>query len=272
MATIQTNLVIPSMKRTLGVHLYFPTDLPASVGNKVRGVITLLHGLIGGPSDWMMMTAAPRYAADNGYILVCPNADNSFYNDMAYGSDFYTGLTEELPALLGTMFHIPTERENNFIAGLSMGGYGALRIGLAHPERYAAIGAFSGALDMAAIAAAGAQIPSVKAMLAPVLGEALGVPDGVNLMHLAKGVSALPAAEQPRILCTCGRQDNDEMMIHIQNQNFRACAEALPLDYTYKEWDGVHEWNFWDRSLAEFIGFVQSSDYGLRKQGDWSAT
>ena len=270
MAFIQTDIKLPLIERTITTQLYFPTDLPESVGNKVKGVITLLHGLSNTGSDWMMMTAAARYAADNGYILIAPNADNSFYHDMRYGSPFYTAITELLPAQLRSIFKIPDEREKNFIAGLSMGGYGALRIGLSHPERYAACGSFSGSVDLGMLMKIGKGTIFETAFTTPLFGENASLPEQADLFSLAEKVAQLPKEQQPRIYCTVGKQDQGIPQIYTQNQNFRKAAEALPLEYTYEEWDGVHEWNFWDRSLAQFIGFIQNSEYGAKKCNDWT--
>ncbi|MDL2293227.1 esterase family protein [Ruminococcaceae bacterium OttesenSCG-928-D13] len=269
MAFISTEIKIYETATTVPVQLYFPTDLPATVGNKVKGVITLLHGMGNTPSDWMQFSAAPRYAADNGYILVAPDAQASFYADMACGTPWYTILTEYLPAQLGRIFKIPTEREMNYIAGLSMGGYGAMRIGLAHPERYAAIGSFSGCLDMRRMAEE-SHLPGAPPILAPVLGPNFDLPPELDVMELLKKVAELPADQQPKLYCTCGLQDTELPNVKQQNETFRALAESLPVTYAFREWQGVHEWNFWDRSLAEFIGYIQGSDYGARKRADWS--
>lgn len=272
MAFIQTEIKIPSLDRTIPTSLYFPTDLPAIVGNEVKGVITLLHGYTNTGTDWMMMTSAPRYAADNGYILIAPGADNSFYHDMYYGTRFFTAITQELPDQLRSIYKIPEEREKNYIAGLSMGGYGALRIGLSFPERYAAIGSFSGSMDIVSIVRASADNPYERAIFSSIFGEDLQVPEEANPFHLIKKVATLPENRRPRIFCTCGIQDADNFgNIRGQNDTFRQAVRQLPLDYLYREWDGVHEFNFWDRSLAEFIGFIQNSDYGQRKCADWSA-
>lgn len=270
MAYIRADIKCPSAGRTITTQLYYPTDLPQEVGNKINGVITLLHGITNVGNDWMMYSAACRYAADNGYVLVAPNADNSFYTDMKYGSPFYTILTEELPAQLRAIFHLPDERDKNYIAGLSMGGYGAMLLGLSHPERYTAIGSFSGALDMGGMLQVAQAAPAMAGTFAPLYGESLALPPQADLMALAKNISALPAKQQPRLFVTCGEQDNDEAQILTQNQNFYNNVSSLPLDLTFKTWPGVHEWNFWDRSLADFIGFIQNSDYGKRKQHDWS--
>lgn len=269
MANIQADISINEMGRTLPVQLYFPTDLPAEVGNKVKGVITLLHGLSNNSSSWMHFSAACRYAADNGYILVAPSADNSFYADMVFGPPFYTALTQWLPAQLSAIFKIPTAREINFLAGLSMGGYGALQMGLRNPGRYAAIGSFSGVVDMA-YSLEHHDDPYVRPIMESILGPERKLPDEYNIFRLAERVAALPEAERPRIFCTCGAQD-DFFEINKQNRRLARHLESLGLDCLCQKWDGVHEWNFWDRSLAEFIGFVQNSGYGAKKRADWAA-
>lgn len=269
MSFITADIKIPETFDTLTTRLYFPTDLPAEVGNRVKGVITLLHGLGNSSADWMMMSAACRYAADNGYILIAPDAANSFYTNMAFGAPWYTILTELLPAQLQAIFKIPTARDINYIAGLSMGGYGAMRIGLSHPERYEAVASFSGALDIRAMAE-GAKPPLDLPFLKAVLGPELEIPDELDLLKLLEKLAALPAEQRPRLYTTCGLQDTEPPNVRKQTETFRAAAERLKVCCAYREWNGVHEWNFWDRCLAEFIGYIQSSDYGARKRGDWN--
>lgn len=271
MAYITAEIKCPSFSRMIPVELYFPSDLPATTGNKVNGVITLLHGLGNCGKDWMMFTAACRYAADNGYILVAPSIDNSFYLNAKYGTPFYSLLTTELQTQLHTIFKIPVEREKNFIAGLSMGGYGAMLIGLSNPDKFAGIGSFSGALDMGAMLEVAKVTPSVAQLFAPIFGDDLSLTPQANLMALVKSVSALPTDKQPKIFHTCGLQDHDDMRILYQNESFHSTADDLPLaNYEYKTWNGLHEWNFWDRSLVEFIGKMQNSDYADRKKQDWA--
>lgn len=271
MAFIQAEIKILEMQRTINTQLYFPTDLPESVGNKIKGVITLLHGFTNTGADWMMMSSACRYAADNGYVLVAPNADNSFYTDMHYGSPFYTCITQFLPMHLRRIFKLPDERDKNFIAGLSMGGYGALRVALTNPDKYAACGSFSGSVDLQTLVEQGKGTVMEQMMTIPIFGNIDHIPDEANLLLLAKQVATLPKEQQPRIYCSVGRQDGGIPDIYAQNQTFRTLAKNLPLDYKYQEWDGVHEWNFWDRSLAEFIGFIQNSNYSEKKRADWAS-
>lgn len=270
MALIQTEVKIPQVERTIPVHLYFPTDLPDSVGNKIKGVITLLHGVSNTGADWMTMTAAPRYAADNGYILIAPDAQNSFYLDGKNESPFFTTLSEYLPQALSHIYKIPTQREMNFVAGNSMGGYGAMVFGLNHPERYAACGGFSGVVDFNLMQDLFYSYPAGQDILRSTLGDEKVLPPQGDITQLVKKNSALPPSQQTQLFTTCGKQDRMLGDIFTQNRNFYALTQSHNLPHTHLEWNGEHEWNFWDRSLAEFIGFIQKSDYGKRKQGDWS--
>ena len=108
----------------------------------------LLHGLSDDHTTWMRRTAIERYAAERHLAVIMPAVGRSFYQDTASGAKYWTFLSEELPALCRNWFPLSTAREDTFAAGLSMGGYGALRLGLAGPEKFAAVASLSGALDL----------------------------------------------------------------------------------------------------------------------------
>lgn len=253
----------------MGVKLYFPTDLPADVGYTVKGVLTLLHGYTNSGDDWMQMTAAPRYAADNGLVLVMPDCGNSFYQNMMHGGAYKTFVTEELPMLLGRMFKLPARREQNFIAGLSMGGYGALFLGLSRPDLYAGCASFSGAVDLSMMLADPAA-PGVREVFGPVFGDGLLLPKSSDLRVLAQRVAALSAAQQPKVLLTNGLQDVEPYFILQQNDAMHKFLKPLGLaGYRRLQWNGVHEWNFWDRSLVYAIDYFLNNGYAAKKLNDW---
>lgn len=271
MAFFTMKLKSNALSSTTTVRLYLPCDLPAEVGNEVKGMITLLHGHTNDGDDWVNFSAALRYAADNGLALLIPNGSNSFYNDMVYGQAYYTWLTEEMPDLLKKMVNLPWEREKNAICGLSMGGYGALMIALNHPERYFACGSFSGAVDLQMMLNIGADNQMVQQAFIPILGNELHLPENRNILSLAEQVSQLPLKQQPKILCTVGRQDHEPYYIYEQNQSLKQHVQNLPLDFHYMEWDGVHEWNFGDRSLVHAIDLFYNDGYAKKKLQDWAA-
>jgi putative lysine transport system ATP-binding protein len=272
MAFVQVSVFVPEAGMNINVDMVFPNDRRwnAEAGD-IKGVITLLHGFYGCGEDWIRLTAAGRYAYDTGYLLICPGAGNSFYHNMSYGPPWYDIMTQYLPRELHKIFRIPEGRERHHIAGLSMGGYGALRIGLAHPERYATIGAFSGALDLAGLSAAAARAPGAGPFFSAILGDDLFLPAGANLLTISPETAERSRALGQRIFITCGKQDEPLYHVYTQNQKFREAAHGTPLDITYREWDGGHEWQFWDRSLAEYIGFIDRSDYGDQKRGAWQS-
>src|SRR4051812_23558049 len=97
-------------------------------------VLYLLHGLSDDDTIWQRRTSIERYAAPLGLAVVMPQVARSFYTDEAYGGRFWTYVSEELPALVSELFRVSTAREDTFVAGLSMGGYGALKLALRQPH------------------------------------------------------------------------------------------------------------------------------------------
>src|SRR5206468_7967478 len=121
-------------------------------GRTVEGdppVLYLLHGLSDDDTIWLRRTSIERYVAPLGLAVVMPQVHRSFYTDGVYGGRYWTFLSEELPELVGSLFRVSGRREDTFVAGLSMGGYGALKWALRQPQRFAAAASLSGAVDVA---------------------------------------------------------------------------------------------------------------------------
>src|SRR5213080_4930690 len=114
-------------------------------------VLYLLHGLSDDDTIWLRRTSIERYVAPLGLAVVMPQVHRSFYTDQASGGNYWTFLSEELPELVGTLFRVSQRREDTFVAGLSMGGYGAVKWALRQPDRFAAAASLSGGLDVAAL-------------------------------------------------------------------------------------------------------------------------
>src|SRR5690606_7723267 len=109
-----------------------------AVGEGRHKTLWLLHGRSDDHTIWLRRTSIERYVAPLGLAVVMPNANLSFYNNMAWGARYGDFFENELPELARSFFPLSARREDNFIAGLSMGGYGAMRLALANPGRYAA--------------------------------------------------------------------------------------------------------------------------------------
>ena len=155
MALINCNYFSETLGMSTSMTVILPQQTNTQIGmnnlskSKLHPTLYLLHGLSDDDTIWSRRTSIERYVAPLGLAVVMPNVHKSFYTDMEYGDKYWTFLTEELPAVARSFFPLSDAREDNFVAGLSMGGYGAFKWALRHPERFAAAGSFSGALDIA---------------------------------------------------------------------------------------------------------------------------
>ena len=135
---------------TLGISASANVILPqASVekGEKLP-VLYLLHGLSDDHTNWQRRTSIERYADPLGLAVVMPAVNRSFYANMAHGPRYWDFICEELPQLAQSFFPLSDKRADTFVAGLSMGGYGAFKVALSHPNRYAAAASLSGTVDV----------------------------------------------------------------------------------------------------------------------------
>ncbi len=269
MAIVELKLSSELLNTCINTHVYFPCDLPAEVGFEPKGTLTLLHGYKGSSADWFTMTAAARYAADNSLILISPSCGNFFYQDCAMGA-YKTFVTKEMPMLLSRMFKFPKERERNFIAGLSMGGYGALYLGMSCPEIYGGCASFSGALDMQLIIDKMPQ--DLKAPYKMLFGTKDGsMPKESSLFELLNKIAAMDKKQQPKVLTTCGYEDIEKYYIKPQNDSFYNHAKTLGLaSYKHMQWTGIHTWSFWDRSLVYAIDCFFNNGYAKQKHDEWA--
>ena len=114
-------------------------------------VVYLLHGAYGDFSSWIRYSNIERYAQERCCAVVMASAGNFFYQDMYHGSAYRTFFTEELPVFITSVFPVSSKKEDTYIAGFSMGGYGAWYLALSAPHLYAKAASMSGALDIAAL-------------------------------------------------------------------------------------------------------------------------
>ena len=202
----------------------------------------LLHGLKAGYSDWARRTSIERYATDYGICVVMPNAHRSFYTDMKYGNKYYTYIAKELPMIIQEFFHVSEKRENTYIAGMSMGGYGALKIGLREQGRFSAAAGISTLADI--------HRKDFHTALKPVFGEDLYVPEEEDLFSLARLHSNDPV--KPRIFMSCGTSD----FMYQDNVRLKEKFQGLDYDYTYEQAPGGHTWEFWDEQIQHVLKWM----------------
>src|ERR671933_2788384 len=157
-------------------------------------VLYLLHGLSDDDTIWLRRTSIERYVAPLGLAVVMPQVHRSFYTDEAYGGKYWTFVSEELPELVARFFRVSQAREDTFVAGLSMGGYGALKLALRQPSRFAAAASMSGALDVAGLVREAPTRSEDPAMFERIFGpgRTVGPDDDLLALVAEADAAALP--------------------------------------------------------------------------------
>ncbi len=208
----------------------------------------LLHGLSDDHTAWHRYTSIERYLTGRNLAVLMPNCHRSFYADMANGYRYWTYLSEELPALAARMFPLSTRREDTFAAGLSMGGYGAFKLALRQPHRFAAAASLSGALirDGRELKERG-----LSEDWRLVFGEGDDVPPQDDLPALARELAG-SASPRPALYAWCGTED----YLHRHNLAFRDHARRIGLEMTYEEGPGDHQWVHWDRQIQRVLDWL----------------
>jgi S-formylglutathione hydrolase FrmB len=257
-------LDVHAFSDVLGQAISFHVILPQSSARQIGlaggaaredyPTLYLLHGLSDDHTTWMRRTSIERYATARNLAVVMPGVARSFYQDMASGPKYWTFIREELPALCRSWFPLSPAREDTFAAGLSMGGYGALRLGLECPERFAAVASLSGALDLRArLGELGrSDLPIDRTEWSGIFGDSFGSdPAPAELLPLADRL-AVSAEPRPRLYLCCGTED---YLLH-DSRAFHQHLERAGLEHTYEEGPGTHEWGYWDRQIQRVIDWL----------------
>ncbi len=214
----------------------------------------LLHGHTDDHTAWQRWTSIERYVEGLDLAVVMPAVNNSFYTDMAYGMKYFTYLTRELPILLREILPLSAKREDTFVAGLSMGGYGAFKLALSRPEQYAAAASLSGAVDICRVLKEDPKDPDNGPWLEKMHGIFGDLSKGPGSRHdlftLAETISR--GKVKPRLFQYCGTEDT----LDPDNSRFRDHVRTLPLDLTYTEGPGDHTWKYWDEKIQQVLKWL----------------
>jgi S-formylglutathione hydrolase FrmB len=211
-------------------------------------VLYLLHGLSDDDTIWLRRTSIERYVAPLGLAVVMPQVGRSFYADEEHGNRYWTFLSEELPRLCHEFFRLSARREDTFVAGLSMGGYGALKWALRDPGRFAAAASLSGALDVAA-RRRHPTAPLDTGVWHTVFGErAVAGSDDDTLALLDKAAGA----DLPALYVACGTED----FLYEDNLTFVAAARERGVPLTVDFSPGAHDWAYWDAKIQDVLAWL----------------
>ena len=251
MAFLSTDIYSNVLCMDTHINVILPQDRICS--DEPAKVLYLLHGLSDDCSKWSRFTAIERKVSGKNLAVVMPEVQRSFYADMRYGLNYFSYIAYELPKLCNAMFNLSDKREDNFIAGLSMGGYGALKTAFTRTDLFSKAASFSGAVAFKKALDVGSDsiysADRVKELVA-ICGEEKKFTDEEDPFYLAKKVVCEGCA--PEVLITCGTED----FLYQDNLRFKAHLEEIGYDFTFLEWAGNHSWQFWDESLDRLIEFL----------------
>lgn len=245
---IECNYISKCLERAVDISLVLPSPvyvdtigLPFSDPNYTPQakypVVYLLHGIGNDHRSWFGYTRAELYAEEHNIALVAFSGENKFYID--HGKEKWEEfLQEELPTLIAGYFPVSQRPEDTYLAGLSMGGYGAMLNGLHAPERYHAVGCFSGAIDKLEYdkTPENRQRYDIHTLLASALDN------GIRL---------------PEFYLSCGEDD----FIYESSLRLAKNMEALGVCHHWSSVPGYrHEWRFWDSQLEQFLNWLPRTD------------
>ncbi|NFG63366.1 alpha/beta hydrolase family protein [Clostridium sp. CMCC3677] len=208
----------------------------------------LLHGLSDDASAWTRHSSIERYANERGIAVVMPQVHRSFYTDMCYGSSYWTFLTIELPKKMRHFFPLSCQREDNFVAGLSMGGYGAYKWAFNHPNFFSATASLSGVVDIK-------NFPNNKDVQMKDFDLIYGnhkIEGTKNDLYYLIREENIEALSHLNVYQCCGTED----FLYEDNIKFRDNIKHKLPNYIYSEGPGSHEWNFWDYQIKKIINWL----------------
>ena len=261
MSLVKVNFFSESLMRTVNFIAILPIDKRSVDGNQIRGkdkpfkTLYLLHGVFGSEYDWLSGTRVQRWAQDRNLAVIMPAGENKFYSDSEAASDnFGRFIGEELVNFTRTMFRLSERREDTYIAGLSMGGMGALLTGLRYPETFGAVGAFSAALiaeDYPADDTAPVLIRK-RSYYEAVLGPEASWSGSRNDYKTLAAELVREGRPIPKLYMVCGESDG---LLGV-NRDYHEYLTCLGIPVSYEEGPGAHEWDFWDRYLLKFMDWL----------------
>ncbi len=235
---VTVNVILPESNQGIGVN--------ASSGDALPKVLYLLHGYSDDHSIWMRRTSVERYAAAHNLAVIMPAVNHSYYCNEVCGERYWDYVSDELPRAMHRFFRLSGKPEDTYVAGLSMGGYGAMRLALTYPERFAAAASFSGVLDVADMTGRSDQrIADFERIFGDVSRIRGSQHDLLTLLNKQR-----TAPHRPRLYVACGTDD----FLYAHHGRFCTAAEKCGWEITHQETPGFgHDWAYWDMQVKRFI-------------------
>jgi S-formylglutathione hydrolase FrmB len=243
-----------SLQKASSVSVVFP-DNPATP--RPWSAFYLLHGLSDDDTIWMRRTSIERYVEGLPLVVVMPDGGRGWYTNAQIGYAYEDDLIRDVVGLIDRTFPVRAERAGRAIGGLSMGGYGAVKLGLKHHELFVSVNSHSGALGILQVDwRKSDRIKDIAVELERIFGTAGkgGPEDPFGI------VEKLDHGRIPALRIDCGRDD----FLIDQNRSFHRHLESMHIPHEYAEFSGEHNWPYWDQHVQEAIAF-HVRNLGIKK-------
>lgn len=248
----QMDVILPEQAAgAVGIH--------SVAGEGQYPTLYLLHGMSDDHTIWQRRTSIERYAAEKGVAVVMPTTYLGWYTDMYMGFKYWTFISQELVQICRDFFPgMSAKREDTFAAGLSMGGYGALKLGLLAPETFSWVAPLSGGLDPARICAEVEKSEQPMGLWHDIFGPADKVAGSDNDLFAAAERLAASGKPKPNIYIWCGTED----FLYEDNARMRDHLKKLGYNLTYEESPGDHSWPYWDAKIQTVLNWLPLGEKG----------
>jgi putative tributyrin esterase len=238
------NFKSSALGRLMPYRVILPSSIPP--GQKLP-VIFLLHGGGGNYRNWSNYSDVARFA-EEALILVMPEGESSYYVNAAERPNdrFEDYIVEDLVADVESRFPVAEGRASRAIAGVSMGGFGAVTLSLKHPDRFAFVGGLSSAIDVPSRPFSFKRISQYRGH-AQIFGPWGSQTRRANDPYVL--VENSEPAKAPYLYLTCGQQEG----LLPANRRFATLLQKYRFNYEFHEGPGGHDWNQWNRRLPELL-------------------
>ncbi|GIW89043.1 MAG: tributyrin esterase [Isosphaeraceae bacterium] len=230
-----------ALRKASAFQVMFPDDPEI---RRPWSTLYVLHGLSDDHTIWGRRTSLERYVEGLPLVVVMPDGGRGWYTNARIGSAYEDDLIHDLVPLIDRTFPVRAERSGRAIGGLSMGGFGAIKNALKHSDLFCSAHSHSGALGVC-------RDPESAERLGPEFTRIFGEAPADGPEDPFALVMQMDHGRIPRLRLDCGRED----FLLEQNRAFHAHLDSLHIAHEYEEYDGGHDWAYWDLHVWEAIAF-----------------
>ncbi len=271
MANLNINYFSPCLQYNTNLKIFIPTPSVEEIAKQKTNyfkigvnfpVLYLLHDLYEDASDWQNYTNIVKYAQENHIIVVMPSVGNSFYQDMYKGANYFTFITEELPAYIQKYFPASHKISETYIGGVNIGGYGAMHIALHQPHRFGYVFSILGSLDIC-------NLNFNELINCPInLDDIFENYDDIsntkiNLRNQITSLNSNKITKEIKFFLSCSENDisyntNLEYLNLLKNNNFSV---------TFDSGEGNSKWAYCDKALEKALKWIKFDYNDLNNKG-----